>query len=257
MNGRCLTTKGFGLLLKPANPTGLMPEEETQEATLFDAAEAAQSNPEIDALKQSIASLEKKNYELIGKLKKAPSLPEGVDIQSLLDFKANAEQAELEKQGKYTEARTKLEEQFRERLAEKDKSIGDLESRVRELELISPAVSALAEVVHDPNLVLNNFIPKDKIEIDNGVPVVNTDPLDGPVPIADWVKKNLAEKSSYLFKQDLPRGGGAPAGRSGSTSIPPGTKNPFAKESFNLTEQSRLYKTDKGLYDRLLAQSKR
>ena len=100
---------------------------------------------ENKALKQELESMRKKNAELLDEYKKISqqikNVPDNVNIQELIDFKHNAEQAELE-------------------------------SKVRELELISPAVSALAEVVHDPNLVLNNYIPKDKIEVDSGVPVV-------------------------------------------------------------------------------------
>jgi hypothetical protein len=224
--------------------------DETQEATL------PESNEQVDSLQKSVEALERKNHELIGKLKKAKSVPDDVDVQALIDYKNNAEQAKLESQGKYTEARTQLEDQFRERIAEKEKSVKDLEARVRELELISPAVSALADVVKDPDLVLNNFIPKDKIQIDNGVPIVN-EGLD-KLPITDWVKKNLqTEKHSYLLKQETPRGGGAPAGRTGSSEIPAGTKNPFAPESFNITEQMRLWRTDKSLYDKLQAAAKR
>ena len=62
------------------------------------------SSNEVDALKAEREALLKKNYELIGKLKNAKTVPDGVDVQELLDFKAAAEQADLEKQGKYTEA---------------------------------------------------------------------------------------------------------------------------------------------------------
>ena len=212
-----------------------------------------------NALKEELEAMRKKNAQLLDEYKKAKeqakAIPPGVNIQELIDFKANAEQAELESKGQYTEARTKLEEQYRERTSEKDKRISELESKVRELELISPAVSALAEVVHDPNLVLNNYIPKDKIEVDNGTPVV----VDGyeRTPIVDWTKKQLQEKANYLLKQSVPQGGGAPAGRVSGGGIPAGTRNPFAPDSYNVTEQMRLYKTDKGLYDKLLAQSKR
>jgi hypothetical protein len=41
--------------------------------------------------------------------------------------------------------------------------------------------------------------------------------------------------------------------RSGSGEVPIGTKNPFSREHFNLTEQSRLFKTDRDLYERLKA----
>jgi hypothetical protein len=38
-----------------------------------------------------------------------------------------------------------------------------------------------------------------------------------------------------------------------SSDVPAGTKNPFTREYFNLTEQSRLYRTDRDLYERLKA----
>jgi uncharacterized membrane protein len=214
---------------------------------------------DTNAIQTELEAMRKKNAQLLDEYKKAKeqakAIPPGVDVQALIDFKNNAEQAELESKGNYTEARTKLEEQYRERSAEDKKRISDLESKVRELELISPAVSALAEVVHDPNLVLNNYIPKEKIEVDNGTPVV----VDGyeRTPIVDWTKKHLQEKANYLLKQSAPQGGGAPAGRSSSSDISPGSKNPFAPDSFNITEQMRLYRTDKGLYDKLQAQVKR
>ena len=92
-----------------------MPEEQNQEPTSPDVA----SNTEAEALKSSIEALERKNHELIGKLKKAKAVPDGVDIQELLDFKRQAEQSKLESEGKYTEARQALEQQFREASAEK------------------------------------------------------------------------------------------------------------------------------------------
>jgi|TARA_R100001510_G_scaffold55259_1_gene58943 hypothetical protein len=205
---------------------------------------------EKENLKAEIEAMRKKNAELIDEYKKAKerskAVPADVDVQALIDFKNNAEQVELEKQGKYTEARSKLEEQYRERSAEKDKKITELETKVRELELISPALQTLAEIVHDPSLVLNNFLPKDKIEVDNGVPVV----VDGyeRTPVNEWAKGKLPD---YILKQPKPQGGGAPAGRSSGGEIPAGTKNPFAQETFNITEQMRLYRTDKDLYDRL------
>ena len=127
-----------------------MSDEQIQEVTPVE----TQSNGEIDALKNSIEALERKNHELIGKLKKAKSIPEDVNVQELLDFKRKAEQSRLESEGKYAEARQALEQQFREASAEKDKRIAELEARVRELELISPAVSALADIVHDPDWCL-------------------------------------------------------------------------------------------------------
>ena len=74
-----------------------------------------------------------------------------------LDFKNKAEQNKLESEGKYTEARQALEQQFREATAEKDKRIAELEARVRELEsrLITEGwhLSALACLLGIPPLV--------------------------------------------------------------------------------------------------------
>ena len=210
-----------------------------------------QPNPELDQLKQSIEALERKNHELIGKLKKAKTVPEGVNVQELVDFKNKAEQNKLESEGKYTEARQALEQQFREATAEKDKRIAELEARVRELELITPAVSALADVVHDPDLILKTKLSSDQIarEADGTVVVV-----DGyqRTPVGEWAKS----LPSWMQKQPKPQGSGAPSGRS-LGEIPAGTNNPFDADNFNLTEQSRLYRIDRDLYDRLKAAAKR
>ena len=226
-----------------------MSEEKNQEPMATD---APMENQESQQLKQEIESLKKKNYELIGKMQKKELMQVPDDYEALKEFKQNAEQSQLEQQGKYGEAKQALEQQYREKSAADKKRIEELEAKTRELELISPAVQALAEIVHDPTLVLNNFLPKDKIEIENGAPVI----VDGyeRIPVSDWAKSKLPE---YILKQPKPQGSGAPAGRSSGGEIPAGTKNPFLPENYNLTEQMRLYKTDKDLYDRLNNQAKR
>ena len=213
---------------------------------------------EVENLKAEVEAMRKKNAELLDETKKAKAKANAspdVDVQALLDFKAKAEQVELEQKGKYGEAKQALEQQYREKSTTDKQKIEELESKLRELELISPASQALAEVVHDPNLVLQNFLPKDKIDLQEGKPVV----VDGyeRIPVADWAKTKLKEQAPYLLKQQVPQGGGAPAGRTTSVAVPSGTKNPFESESFNITEQMRLYRTDKDLYDRLQSAAKR
>jgi uncharacterized protein YhaN len=225
-----------------------MSEEQIQEVTPVEAA----SNQELDSLRNSVQALERKNHELIGKLKNAKAVPDGVDVQELLEFKRQVEQSKLESEGKYTEARQALEQQFREATAEKDQRIAELEARVKELELISPAVSALADIVHDPDLVLKTKLNRDQIQREADGTVVVVDGYQR-TPVGDWAKQSLP---AWMQKQPKPQGSGAPAGRS-SGEIPAGTKNPFAPESFNLTEQSRLYKTDRDLYERLKAAAAR
>jgi hypothetical protein len=193
--------------------------------------------------------MRRKNAELLDEYKKAKAqakaVPDGVDVQELLDFKAKAEQENLEKQGKYGEARQALEQQFREATAEKDKRISELEARVRELELITPAVSALADVVHDPDLILKTKLTSEQIEREPDGTVVVVDGYQR-TPVGEWAKTLPA----WMQKQPKPQGSGAPSGRATSDSVA-GVKNPFSKETFNLTEQSRLFKTDRDMYERL------
>ena len=225
-----------------------MAEEQNQEAMPVETV----NNTETDSLKKEIESLKKKNYELIGKMQKKELLEVPPDYESLKKFKQNAEQERLEREGKYGEAKTALEQQYREKSGADRKRIEELETKIRELELISPAVQSLAEIVHDPNLVLNNFLPKDKIEIENGVPVV----VDGyeRIPVAEWAKGKLPD---YILKQPKPQGGGAPIGKATGADLPIGMKkNPF-EDGGNITEIMRLYNTDRELYERLLAQSKK
>ena len=203
-----------------------------------------------DDTQKSIEALERKNQELIAELraaKKQPKLPDGVDIDELLEFKRQAQQTELESAGKYTEARQALEQQFRETTAQKDQRLTELETRIKDLELVAPAIQALADIVHDPDMVLKNKLGADLIEreADGTVVVVNGYQR---TPVAEWAKTLPA----WMQKQPKPQGSGAPSGNAPS-SLPTGVKNPFAPESFNLTEQARLYKTDRDLYDRFKA----
>lgn len=213
--------------------------------------------PAVDAaaLQRSVEALERKNAELIAELRTAKAktkVPDGVDVNELLEFKRRAEQAELESQGKYTEARQALEQQYRAETAQKDQRIIDLEARVRELELVAPAMTALAEIVHDPDMVLKTKLSADQIERDADGTVVVVNGYQR-TPVTEWAKASLP---AWMQKQPKPQGSGAPSGRA-TGDVPAGIKNPFAPESFNLTEQSRLYRTDRDLYDRLKAAAAR
>jgi hypothetical protein len=208
-----------------------------------------------DAMQRSIEALERKNSELITELRaaksKASKVPDGVNVDELLEFKRTHEQQQLEQQGNYTEARQALEQQYREATAQKDQRIESLEAKVRELELIAPAVTALAEIVHDPDLVLRSKLSADKIEREPDGTVVVVDGYQR-TPVAEWAKT----LPSWMQKAPRPQGSGAPSAGSNAGQAPLG-KNPFAPETFNLTEQSRLYRTDRDMYDRMKAAAQR
>ena len=208
-----------------------------------------------DAMQRSIEALERKNSELITELRaaksKASKVPDGVNVNELLEFKRTHEQQQLEQQGNYTEARQALEQQYREATAQKDQRIESLEAKVRELELIAPAVTALAEIVHDPDLVLRSKLSADKIEREADGTVVVVDGYQR-TPVAEWAKT----LPSWMQKAPRPQGSGAPSAGSNAGQAPLG-KNPFAAETFNLTEQSRLFRTDRDMYDRMKAAAQR
>ena len=214
-----------------------------------------EQNAEVLKLQAELEAMRRKNAELIDEYKKAKqqgkAIPDGVNIDELLEFKRRAEQSELESQGKYTEARQALEQQYREATAQKDQRITDLEARVKELELITPGVTALADIVHDPDMVLKTKLSSDQIERDPDGTVVVVDGYQR-TPVSEWAKTLPA----WMQKQPKPQGSGAP-GSQASSSLPIGIKNPFMQESFNLTEQSRLFRTDRDMYERLKAAAAR
>jgi len=196
--------------------------------------ESATSEPQTNAREQellkSIEALERKNKEIIEEKRKfskvektLQTLPEGVDVQALIDFKNKAEQQKLEEQGNYKEAIQRSEEQFRERSAAKDKEIEELKSRVRELELVSPAIQALAEVTHNPKLVFDNFL-KGRTELKDGKPVV----IDGYERhnVTEWAKNSLSKDHAYLLKNQPATGSGAPVARTGGTQVNTGEFDP-------------------------------
>jgi hypothetical protein len=214
---------------------------------------AATEGASTDALQRSVEALERKNQELIAELRaaKKSKAPDGVNVDELLEFKRNYEQQQLESQGKYQEARQALEQQFREATVEKDQRIAELEARVRELELVTPAVTALADIVHDPDLVLKTKLSPDAIQREADGTVVVVDGYQR-TPVSEWAKTLPA----WMQKQPKPQGSGAPTGGSNAV-IPAGTSNPFSRETFNLTEQSRLFRTDRDMYERMKAAANR
>ena len=203
-----------------------------------------ENNAELEQLRESVKKLEAKNYELIGKLKnQKPASEKAVpeDYEALLAFKQKREQEDLEREGKYEESKNLLEQQYRDKSAEDKERIQKLEARNRELELIAPAMQALSEVTHDPELVLNNLVPKDQIQIKEGVPVV----IDGyeQLPVQEYVKNKLEKEKPYLLKNKLPTGGGAPISRPSSDNFSEDMLKPFLKASEDITEQGRIFKT--------------
>ena len=207
--------------------------------------------PAVDTatLIAEVEALRKSKAEILDDLKKAKeagkAVPPDVDVEELIAFKRKKEQEELEAKGKYDEAIARQAQQYRDAEEAKNKRIQELEARQRQLEVEAPAVSALSDVVHDPQYVLSRLNRDQLVKESDGTVVV----VDGynRTNVKDWALQNT---QAWMQKSPRPQGGGATTTKV-QTEFVSGEKNPFAKESFNLTEQSRLYRTDINKYNLL------
>ena len=207
------------------------------------------NSAEIAALKAEVERLRKSNSEILDDYKKAKeaakAVPQDVDVNALIAFKQKKEQEELEAKGRYEEATEKLATQYREAEQQQKQKIEQLLAEKRQLEVEAPAVTALADVVHDPQYVLSR-IKKEQLarEADGTVVVV-----DGynRTPVKEWA---MSQMPQWVQKKPTPQGGGATTTKV-QTEFVSNDKNPFAPDSFNLTEQARLYRTDINKYNML------
>ena len=181
-------------------------------------AAAVDNSAEIDRLKKEIDLLKQKNREVVEEKQKMASnaksvatLPEGTDVQALIEFKQRVEQERLEEKGQYSEALNKREEQFKEAIEKKDNEINSLKNELKELKLVTPAVSALSELVHDPDYAMSK-LDKEKIQVQkDGAVVYMSDDGFTSKPIQEAVKEKV---QTWALKNQPPVGSGAPIGKS-------------------------------------------
>ena len=204
---------------------------------------------EMAALKAEVERLRKSNTEILDDYKKAKeaakAVPQDVDVNALIAFKQKKEQEELEAKGRYEEATEKLATQYREAEQQQKQKIEQLLAEKRQLEVEAPAVTALADVVHDPQYVLSRISKEQLAREADGTVVV----VDGynRTPVKEWA---MSQMPQWVQKNPRPQGGGATTTKV-QTEFVSNDKNPFAPDSFNLTEQARLYRTDINKYNML------
>ena len=207
------------------------------------------NSAEMAALKAEVERLRKANSEILDDYKKAKeaakAVPQDVDVNALIAFKQKKEQEELEAKGRYEEATEKLATQYREAEQQQKQKIEQLLAEKRQLEVEAPAVTALADVVHDPQYVLSRISKEQLAREADGTVVV----VDGynRTPGKEWA---MSQMPQWVQKNPRPQGGGATTSKV-QTEFVSNDKNPFAPDSFNLTEQARLYRTDINKYNML------
>jgi hypothetical protein len=216
------------------------------------AEELNKPNPPVDtaSLIAEVEALRKSKAELLDDYKKAKeaakAVPPNVDVDALIAFKQKKEQEELEAKGKYDEAIAKQAQQYRDAEESKNKRIQELEAKQRQLEVEAPAVTALADVVHDPRYVLSQ-INQDQLAREADGTVVIVDGYNR-TPVKEWAMSKMPQ---WVQKNPRPQGGGATTTKVQADTVLAGEKNPFAPDSFNLTEQARLFRTDVNKYNML------
>ena len=216
------------------------------------AEELNKPNPPVDtaALLAEVEALRISKAELLDDYKKAKeaakAVPPNVDVDALIAFKQKKEQEELEAKGKYDEAIAKQAQQYRDAEESKNKRIQELEAKQRQLEVEAPAVTALADVVHDPRYVLSQ-INQDQLAREADGTVVIVDGYNR-TPVKEWAMSKMPQ---WVQKNPRPQGGGATTTKVQADTVLAGEKNPFAPDSFNLTEQARLFRTDVNKYNML------
>ena len=216
------------------------------------AEELNKPNPPVDtaALLAEVEALRKSKAELLDDYKKAKeaakAVPPNVDVDALIAFKQKKEQEELESKGRYDEAIAKQAQQYRDAEESKNKRIQELEAKQRQLEVEAPAVTALADVVHDPRYVLSQ-INQDQLAREADGTVVIVDGYNR-TPVKEWAMSKMPQ---WVQKNPRPQGGGATTTKVQADTVLAGEKNPFAPDSFNLTEQARLFRTDVNKYNML------
>ena len=163
---------------------------------------------EVEALRESVRKLEANNKKLMDQYVKAQetakAIPPDVDVNALIAYKQKKEQEELEAKGRYDEAIAKQAQQYRDAEEAKNKKIAELEARQRQLEVEAPAVTALADVVHDPQYALSR-ISKDQLAREPDGTVVVVDGYNR-TNVKEWAMANMPQ---WAQKNPRPQGGGA------------------------------------------------
>lgn len=191
-----------------------------------------------------------------------PYADQDLDIDDLLATKKQYESQDSSVEDKYRSAYEADKQKFEQRLAaiEKEREAEKQQALKREQEAIAAQIrsDAIAEFAKESHKIRSpeqfwKLFGDGKVTRDEetGKLVVEADYKK--LELGDYVKAIAdSEDNLYHFK---------PSGASGSGTNPgvaPGTKqvNPWKTETFNLTEQGRLYRTNPDLAKRLMAEAK-
>ena len=160
--------------------------------------------------------------------------------------------------------------QYKTQVDDLNRQLGELQGKLKDNEDANQTIEDLKKQIQDKetelastrkaNAVKLEVLKADPNDVADIIPHLKDDAItmgeDGVITGLEEQLKVLQEKKPYLFKQDNPDGTGGSLG-GGAKDKNPLVKNPWGKETFNLTEQGRILKDDPELAKTLMAQAKK
>lgn len=158
--------------------------------------------------------------------------------------------------------------QYKGQVDDLNKQLGGLQKQLKDNEGATQTIEDLKKQIDDKETELANTRKVNAIkfealkagpnDVEDILPFIKHDTIkvkeDGSIEGLEDQIKTLKEKKPYLFKEQDPDGTGGSKGNR-SKDKKQTTKNPWAKDSFNLTEQGRILKEDPELAKTLMAQA--
>ena len=195
--------------------------------------------------KAALDEFRQTNLSLLKQIEEQKKRFEGIDpdvVREAIEAKRKLDEGELLKKGD-------LEAVLQPRLAPVLKRASDAESRLSELLINQGAIAAATKrglrLTAIPDLTLrarNAFKVINgnavAVEADGQTPKVGKDSVT-PLSFNEWAE-NLVADAPHLFESNA----GSGAAGCGSGSVNDGGKNPWRKQSWNLTEQMRIQRAD-------------
>lgn len=223
------------------------PIEIDAEALGLSAEQLAAINSAHEAgVSEKITGLQNKNSELLGKLKKTKEEggEVGAELESLRQFRQQAEQNQEAAKGNYEEAlklaQTNYAKELEKLQQEKQSLAGNLEKILIDNGLASglDAVKVKPEFKEAVTALLRG-----QVALKEGAALVGDKPL--AEYLTEWAQ---TDQGKAFVSASNNSGGGANGGASN-----PSTKNPWARETRNLTEQAKILQSDPQLAAQLKA----
>lgn len=159
--------------------------------------------------------------------------------------------------------------QYKTQVDDLNRQLGELQGKLKDNESASQTIEELKKQIEakeaelastrKANAVKLEVLKANPNDVADILPHLKDDAItlsdDGTIAGLEEQLKALQESKPYLFKQDNPDGTGGAKGGGAKDKNPP-VKNPWAKDTFNLTEQGRILKEDPELAKTMMAQAK-